>query len=150
MIKEVYPYLRVSDAKSAIAFYIKVFGATEDFLLAEPSGRVGHCELKFGDRTIMVSDEYPEYGIRGPEAYGGTGSCVHLHVQDVDAMIQQAESAGAKITMPPTDMFYGERVAKLVDPYGHEWMLGSQIEEVSREEAQRRFTEMCNPSGESS
>ena len=92
--------------------------------------------------VIMVSDEYPEYGILGPQPGQAVGSAVHLHVADVDAMIQQARDAGAEVTMEPQDMFYGERVAKLKDPFGHEWMLGSHIEDVSREEAQRRFTAM--------
>jgi uncharacterized glyoxalase superfamily protein PhnB len=117
--------------------------------LTESGGRIGHAELKFGAFTVMVSDEYPEYGIHGQEKFGGTGSSVHLHVEDVDVMTKQAEAAGAKITMPPTDMFYGERTAKLVDSFGHEWMLGSQIEEVSREEMQRRFSKMMgSPSKE--
>ncbi len=142
-IHEVFPYLRVRDANAAIDFYKKAFGAVEDFRLSEPGGRIGHAELKFGSFTVMVSDEYPEYGIQGPQAFGGTGSAIHLHVEDVDAMTKQAEAAGAKVTMPPTDMFYGERAAKLLDPYGHDWLLGSHIEDVSKEEMQRRFDEMC-------
>ncbi|MCA9048630.1 MAG: VOC family protein [Planctomycetaceae bacterium] len=145
-IYEVFPYLRVRDANAAIEFYRNAFGAEEDFRLTEPGGRVGHAELNFGSLTVMVSDEYPEYGIQGPEAFGGTGSSIHLHVEDVDAMTKQAEAAGARVVMPPTDMFYGERVAKLLDPFGHDWMIGSQIEDVSREEMQRRFSEMCGGS----
>ena len=142
-IHNVFPYLRVRDANAAINFYTSAFGAEEEFRLREPSGRVAHAELKFGSFTVMLSDEYPEHGIQGPEAYGGTGSSIHLHVEDVDAMTKIAEASGAKIMMQPTDMFYGERVAKLRDPFGHDWMIGSSIEEVSREEMQRRFNEMC-------
>ena len=142
-IHEVFPYLRVRDATAAIDFYKKALGAEEDFRLTEPSGRIGHAELKFGSFTVMLSDEYPEHGIQGPEAFGGTGSSIHLHVEDVNAMTKQAEAAGAKVTMPPTDMFYGERVAKLLDPFGHDWMIGSSTEDVSREEMKRRFDEMC-------
>ncbi|MEB3214453.1 MAG: VOC family protein, partial [Leptolyngbyaceae bacterium] len=142
------PYLRVSDAKAAIEFYKLAFNAEEDFRLCEPGGRVGHAELKFGSFTIMLSDEYPEYGIHGPEKFGGSGSSVHLHVEDVDAMTKQAEAAGAKVTMPPTDMFYGERSSKLLDPFGHEWMLGSHIEEISAEEMQRRFNEIMGQSAQ--
>lgn len=142
-ILEVFPYLRTDDASAAIAFYTQAFGAVEDFRLQEPSGRIGHAELKFGDVTIMVSDEYPEHGILSPKAFNGTGSSIHLHVEDVDTMFAQAIALGAQAVMQPTDQFYGERAAKLVDPFGHEWLLGSQIEDVSREEMQRRFTEMC-------
>ena len=141
-IHEAFPYLRVRDANAAIEFYKTAFGAVEDFRLTEPSGRVGHAELKFGSHTVMVSDEYPEYGIYGPAAGRPTGSSIHLHVADVDALTQQAVSAGAQLTMPPADQFHGERSAKVLDPFGHEWYLGSTIEVVSREEMQRRFNAM--------
>jgi PhnB protein len=141
-IHKVFPYLRVRDANAAIEFYKKAFGAEEIFRLSEPSGRIGHAELRFGSFTVMLSDEYPEYGIQGPEAFGGTGSSVHLHVDDVDAMTTRAVDAGAKIIMEPQDQFYGERSSKVHDPFGHEWLLGSQIEDVSHAEMQRRFTAM--------
>ena len=141
-IHEVYPYLRVRNAAAAIEFYQQAFGAVEMFRLAEPGGRIGHAELKFGTHTIMLSDEYPEYGIQGPEAFEGTGSSVHLHVEDVDAMTNQAVVAGAKLVMEPKDQFYGERSSKVLDPFGHEWLLGSHIEDVSHEEMQRRFNAM--------
>ncbi|MEZ6043118.1 MAG: VOC family protein [Planctomycetaceae bacterium] len=147
-IHEVFPYLRVRDANAAIEFYRKAFGAVEDFRMSEPSGRIGHAELKFGETTVMFSDEYPEYRIQGPEAFGGTGSSIHLHVDDVDAMTEQAVSAGAKLIMEPKDQFYGERAAKVLDPFGHEWLLGSHIEDVSREEMQRRFDEMMGQPSE--
>ena len=141
-IEEVFPYLRTRDASAAIEFYKTAFGAVEDFRLTEPGGRIGHAELKFGNATIMVSDEYPEYGIHGPREDVPTGSSVHLHVENVDTMTQQAVDAGAKIVMEPKDQFYGERSSKVLDPFGHEWHLGSHIEDVSREEMQRRFTAM--------
>ena len=141
-IQKMFPYLRVRDAKAAIEFYKAAFGAEEEFRLSEPTGRVGHAELRFGSFTIMLSDEYPEYGIQSPQAFGGTGSSVHLEVDDVDAMTTRAVDAGAKIIMEPQDQFYGERSAKVLDPYGHEWLIGSHIEDVSREEMQRRFTAM--------
>ncbi|MBC5802225.1 MAG: VOC family protein, partial [Candidatus Eremiobacteraeota bacterium] len=84
VIKDVYPYLRVRDANAAIDFYVRAFGATERFRLAEPSGRIGHAELTIGPATIMLSDEYPEYGIRGPEPTGRTPVAIHLHAEDVD------------------------------------------------------------------
>ena len=138
-IEGVYPYLRTRDAKAAIDFYQKAFCAVEEFRLTEPNGRIGHAELKFGKATVMISDEYPEYGIHGPNESVPTGSSVHLHVEDVDHMTQRAVAAGAKLLMEPQDQFYGERSSKILDPFGHEWLLGSQIEDVSREEMQRRF-----------
>ncbi|QDT96805.1 VOC family protein [Gimesia aquarii] len=87
-IDAVYAYLRTRDCKAVIEFYQRAFGAVEDFRLTEPSGRIGHAELKFGEATIMVSDEYPEYGILGPQDSIPTGASVHLHVEDVDAMTQ--------------------------------------------------------------
>lgn len=139
-IKQITPYLRVKDAAAAIEFYRCAFGAVEHFRLTEPgSGRVGHAELGLGASTLMISDEYPEYGIQGPQAFGGTGSAVHLQVGDVDAMVAQAVEMGASLLMEPQDQFYGERSAKLLDPFGHEWMLSTRIEEVGPEEMQRRF-----------
>ena len=141
-IHEVFAYLRVRDANAAIEFYKEAFGAAEEFRLTEPSGRVGHAQLKFGAATVMVSDEYPEHGIHGPKDSVQTGSSIHLHVEDVDAMTQQAVATGARLVMEPTDQFYGERSSKVLDPFGHEWLLGSHIEDVTPDEMQRRFKEM--------
>lgn len=111
-IHEVFSYLRVRDANAAIEFYKKAFGAAEEFRLTEPSGRVGHAQLKFGAATVMVSDEYPERGIHGPKDSVSTGSSIHLHVEDVDAMTQQAVATGAKLVMEPKDQFYWGRTSK--------------------------------------
>ena len=147
-IHEVFPYLRVRDAAAAIEFYKKAFEAVEEGRLVDPAGRIGHAQMKFGSSTIMLSDEYPEFGIHGPEKFGGTGLSVHLHVDDVDAMTKQAVDAGAKLIMEPKDQFYGERASKVLDPFGHEWLLGSQIEDVSLEEMQNRFSAMFESNDE--
>jgi len=141
-IHEVFAYLRVADAARAIAYYTEVFSAEEKYRLAEPSGRIGHAELAFGDTTVMVSDEYPEMDIRGPASIGATSVSIHLHVDDADAMLERGEKAGGKIIRPAQDQFYGERSGTLRDPFGHEWMVGHSIEEVSPEEMQRRYDEM--------
>lgn len=141
-IHEVFPYLRVRDATAAIEFYKQAFGAVELFRLSEPSGRIGHAELKIGPAVVMLSEEYPEHGIHSPLAFGGTGSMLHLHVNDVDGMTKHAVECGAKLLMEPKDQFYGERTSKILDAYGHEWMLGQTIEKVSSEEMQRRFSAM--------
>jgi len=147
-IHELFPYLRVHNAPEAIRFYERAFGATEKFRLVEPSGRVGHAELEFGGTVLMLSDEYPEYGIHGPRKVGGTTFSIHLHVDDADAAIARAVEAGAELVRAATDAFYGERSGTVRDPFGHEWMLGHSIEEVSPEEMQRRYTELMNSTGE--
>jgi PhnB protein len=139
-VHEVYPYLRVRDAGRALDFYQRAFGAQELFRLTEPGGRIGHAEIKIGATTLMLSDEFPEMGVVGPLALGGTTFSIHLHVDDADAWIARAVEAGATIVRPATDAFYGERGGTVRDPFGHEWMLGHQIEEVSIEEMQRRYT----------
>lgn len=141
-VHEVYPYLRVRDAAKALEFYQRAFGAQELFRLTEPSGRIGHAEIKLGATTLMLSEEYPEFGIVGPQALGGTTFSIHLHVDNADAWIARAVEAGATVVRPATDAFYGERSGTVRDPFGHEWLLGHQIEEVSTEEMQRRYTEM--------
>ncbi len=138
-ISEAYPYLRVKGAPAAIAFYQQVFGATERFRLVEPDGRIGHIELDLGNIVLMVSEEYPEMGILGPQK-GGTGMAMHLHVDNADAMAARAIAAGATMLREPTDQFYGERSCLIRDPFGHEWMLGHEIEKVTPEEMQRRLT----------
>lgn len=141
-IHEVFPYLMVRDAEAAIAFYRKAFGATERFRLVEPSGRIGHVELQLGPVVLMVCDEFPEFGMVGPQGDQFTGCTIHLHVDDADAMAEQAAAAGATITMSPTDQFYGERSCRLRDPFGHSWLLGHSIETLTPEEMQRRYTAM--------
>jgi len=141
-IHEVFAYLRLRDAAKAIEFYAKAFGATEKFRLTEPSGRIGHAELELGGTTLMLSDEYPEFGIYGPQSIGGTSFMLHLHVDDADALIARAAAAGATIVRPATDQFYGERSGTVRDPFGHEWILGHAIEEVAPEEMQRRYDAM--------
>jgi PhnB protein len=139
-VHEVYPYLRVRDAPRALTFYQRAFGAQELFRLTEPDGRIGHAEIRIGATTLMLSEEYPELGLVGPQALGGTTFSIHLHVDDADAWIARAVEAGATIVRPATDAFYGERGGTVRDPFGHEWMLGHQIEEVSVDEMQRRYT----------
>src|SRR5947209_7748389 len=89
------PYLIVKDAASAIAFYKKAFGATELFRMPDPSGRIGHAEIKIGDSPIMLADEFPEMGARGPQSSGGSAVSILLYVEYVDARFSQATAAGA-------------------------------------------------------
>ena len=139
-IQEVYPYLRVHNAAAAIDFYRRAFGATEKFRLTEPGGRIGHAEIKIGPATVMLADESPEQGIRGPRSLGGTTVSIHLHVDNVDAAFGQALSAVAAVVRPLMDQFYGERSGTVRDPFGHEWLLGGHLEAMAPDEMQRRYS----------
>lgn len=139
-VHEVYPYLRVHSTAEAIEFYSRAFGAQELFRLTEPSGRIGHAEIKIGPATLMLGDEYPERNVRGPRSLGGTTVSLHLHVADVDQAFAQAVDAGASVLMPLKNQFWGERMAIVRDPFGHEWLLGGHLESVTPEEMQRRYT----------
>lgn len=141
-VHELFPYLRVKGAGQAIEFYKRAFGAVEKFRLTEPSGRIGHCELIFGNTTLMLSEEYPEYGFLGPQSIGGTSISIHLHLDDADAAIERAVGAGATVIRAASDAFYGERSGTVRDPFGHEWMLGHSIEDVTPDEMQRRYDEL--------
>ncbi len=138
-IHEVFAYLCVPDTSAAIAFYRDAFGANEKFRLVEPGGRIGHAELEFGPATIMLSDEFPEFGIRAPAAFGGTATTIHLHVDDADAVLARALAAGATLERAAQDQFYGERSGAVRDPFGHRWLVGHAIETVTPEEMQRRY-----------
>ncbi len=138
-IHEVFAYLRVRDAAQAIDFCARAFGAQEVFRLSEPSGLIGHAEIKLGATTVMLSDEYPECDIRGPRSVGGTSVAIHLHVSDVDRLFDRAVAARATVVRPLKDQFYGERSGTVRDPFGHE-LLGAHVYDVSREEMQRRYT----------
>jgi uncharacterized glyoxalase superfamily protein PhnB len=138
-VHELFAYLHVSDAAAAIAFYAKAFGARETLRLTEPGGRIGHAELDFDGATLMLADEYPEYGIRGPASVGGTTVTIHLHVDDADEVLRRAVEAGATLEREPQDQFYGERSGCVLDPFGHRWNIGHHVEDVAAEEMQKRY-----------
>lgn len=139
---ELFAYLHIRNAADAIRFYSEAFGAEEKLRLAEPSGRIGHAELEIGGTTLMLADEFPEHGILGPEAHGGTTVTLHLHVDNADEVIRRAVEAGAELEREPKDEFYGERSGVVRDPFGHRWNIGHSIEDVSSDEMQRRYTEV--------
>ncbi|RFP78659.1 VOC family protein [Hydrogenophaga borbori] len=145
-IDETYAYLCVHDTAAAIRFYGQAFGATEKFRLVEPSGRIGHAELAFGPHTVMLCDEFPECGIRSASSLGATPVTLHLHlhVDDADAMLAQAVAAGATLEREASDAFYGERSGVVRCPFGHRWLIGHAIEQVTPEEMQRRYTALFN------
>ena len=140
-IKELFAYICVKDADKAIEFYKEAFGAKEKFRLNDPSGRIGHAELQFGDATLMLSDEFPEYGANRPDESGGRYFQLHIHVDNCDEFIQRAVKMGSKIVHEIKDQFYGERSGTIIDPFGHRWNIGHHLEDVSCKEMQRRYDE---------
>jgi PhnB protein len=151
--RTVTPYLTLSRAAQAIEFYKRAFGAQEGERMTGPDGQsVMHAELRIGDSYVMLSDEFPQMGSRSPETLGGTTGAIFLYVPDVDAAFKRATEAGATAVMPPTDMFWGDRFGKLVDPFGHEWAMATHKEDLSPEEIRQRgvvaMAAMCKPAGE--
>ena len=136
------PYIIVKDGASAIAFYKKAFGATEQFRLSEPGGRIGHAQLAIGDGEIMLADESPAYGAFAPPTVGGTPVRLHLYVPDVDATIKKAVKAGATVVRPAQDQFYGDRSGMITDPFGHQWSLATRVKTVSAKEMQKAFKKL--------
>jgi PhnB protein len=132
------PYLIVTDSARAIDFYKRAFGAEELFRVDGPDGRVGHAELKIGNSIIMLSDEMPQGCCRSPQSLGGTAVDIFLYVKDVDQVFNRAVAAGAKITMPLSDMFWGDRYGQVTDPFGHSWSLATHKEDVHPEELRKR------------
>lgn len=132
------PYLIVKDAVRALAFYAEAFGATEVMRFMQPDGRVGHAEIRIGDSHVMLADDAPELGYKSPQAFGGTPVTMMVYVEDVDATVARAVAAGATLTRPVQDQFYGDRTGGLTDPFGHVWYVATHVEDVSLEEMNRR------------
>jgi len=141
--QSVTPYLLINGAAKAIDFYKQVFGATELMRFDAPGGKIGHAELMIGDSRLMLADEYPEMGFKGPQSYGGSGVLIHLYVTAVDAVVAKATAAGARIVKPVQDQFYGDRTGTFEDPFGHLWGIATHIEDVSMEEMKRRVAAMA-------
>ena len=132
------PYLIVKGAAEAIEFYKRAFGATEMLRMADPQGKVGHAEIKIGDSVIMLADEHPAMGYRGPRSIGGSSVSILLYIGDVDTVFERAVKAGAKAQRPVMNQFYGDRSGTLEDPFGHVWTVATHVEDVAPEEMQRR------------
>ena len=139
---QVTPYLIAKGAEQAIAFYAAAFGAEERYRLTDPqSGKIGHADLAIGEATIMLADEHPDFGALAPTTIGGTPVKLHLSVPNADETVARAERAGATVLRPVQDQMYGERSGMIVDPFGHQWFIGTPIAEVSPEEMQARYGE---------
>ena len=133
------PYLCVRGAATAIDFYAKAFGAEEVMRLTMPGGVVCHAEVKIGDSRVMLADEMPEWGNKGPQSLGGTPTGFCVYVTDVDAVFAQAAAAGATVERPVADQFYGDRSGTVLDPFGHKWTIATHKEDLSPAEMQARM-----------
>ena len=132
------PYLSLKDAAKAIDFYREVLGAKDEFRLDRPDGKVAHASMRIGDSQIMLGEEMSAQG----EDFGVTRCSTYVYLADPDAALKKAKAKGAKILMEPGDMFYGDRIACFVDPFGQQWTVAKHIEDVSADELKRRSDEM--------
>jgi uncharacterized glyoxalase superfamily protein PhnB len=137
------PHLICSGAADAIEFYKKAFGAVEEGRLPGPNGRLMHAVIRINGAAVMLVDEMPEWGALGPKALKGSPVTLHLYVDDVDAFVAKAAAAGAKVTMPVADMFWGDRYGKVQDPFGHDWSVATHKRDVTPDEMQRAMEQMA-------
>lgn len=136
------PHLICANAADAIAFYKKAFNAIELSRMPGPDGNVMHASIRIGDSVLMLNDEMPEWGTLGPKSLKGSPVTIHLYVENADALFAQAVNAGAKVTMPLDDMFWGDRYGKVEDPFGHQWSIGTHVRDVTPEEMQKAMEQM--------
>jgi PhnB protein len=135
-------YITIKGCSEAIEFYKKAFGAKEIGRLLMPDGSIAHAEIDIEGSLLMMADENLEWGNKGPLTIGGNPMTFGLYVKDVDATFQKAVDAGGTVAMPIADMFYGDRVGQVMDPFGYKWMIGTHIKDVSYEEMQKLSDEM--------
>lgn len=141
------PYLIVKGAAEALDFYKRAFNATELFRMPDPSGKVMHAEMRIGNSIIMLADEHPEMGYRGPRSVGGSTVSIMLYVENVDELFDRAVKAGAKAQRPVQNQFYGDRSGTLEDPFGHVWTISTHVEDVPPDELKRRAEAMFKSHG---
>jgi PhnB protein len=142
------PVLTVKGAEQAIEFYKKAFGAKELNRAYMPGGNtILHAEVQIGDSRIMLNDEFPEMNSKSPQSVGGASTALYVYVKDVDKIFIQAEAAGATVTMPVMDAFWGDRTGQLIDPYGHIWSFATRKRNLSQKQMQKAqeewFAEMA-------
>ena len=131
------PHLVCAGAADAIEFYKKAFNAVDMARIPQPDGKIMHASIRIGDSVVMLVDEFPDWGMRGPKSLGGSPVTIHLYVEDVDAFAERAVGAGATITMPIADMLWGDRYGQLEDPFGHRWSVATHVRDVSPDEIQQ-------------
>jgi PhnB protein len=148
------PHLVCAGAAEAIEFYKQAFDAQEAMRMPGPGGKLMHACIRIGDSAVMLVDENPDWGIVGPKSLKGSPVTIHLYVEDVDATVERAVAAGAKVTMPVEDMFWGDRYGKLEDPFGHHWSVATHLRDMTPEEiqqaAQKMFANTCPESNRNS
>jgi len=137
------PHLVCDDAAAAMEFYKAAFGAVELVRLPGPNGKLMHGSVRIGDSTLMLVDEAPEWGTLGPKSLKGSPVTVHLYVIAVDVTVAQAVAAGAKVTMPVADMFWGDRYGMLEDPFGHRWSVATHVRDTTHEEMRQAMVKMA-------
>lgn len=137
------PYLIIKGAAKALDFYQRAFGAKETVRMAGPGGKIMHAEMRIGDSMVMLADEHPEMNARSPESFGGSPVMIHLYVEDVDAVFNQAIAAGATVERPLADQFYGDRTGGVKDPFGYSWYVATHKEDVTPEEMKKRMAAMA-------
>jgi PhnB protein len=133
------PYLTIEGASDAIEFYKRAFAAKEIFRWADPDGRIRHAEVVIGDSPVMLTDEAPDFGMAGPNSLGGSPVHMFLYVEDVDAVFDKAIAAGATELMPVENSDDGDRRGGVTDPFGHVWYVATHVEDISREQLQKRY-----------
>ena len=131
-------YVAVDDASQAIEFYKRAFGAKERSKMEGPPGKIAHAELEIGDSVIMLSDPIPQSPLKTPKEAGGTTASMLIYVEDVDEVVRTAVDAGATITMEPEDQFWGDRLDRITDPFGHVWLIATHVEDVAPDEIAKR------------
>ncbi|MGP8124707.1 MAG: VOC family protein [Nitrososphaerales archaeon] len=145
------PYLTVTGGALALDFYKRAFGAKELSRHAMPDGKILNAHVKIGDSIVMLSDEFPGSATKSPTSMGSSTVTLHIYTKRVDRLWQRAVSAGAKVTMPLENQFWGERYGQLADPFGHRWSLSQRIkmnpEEmgVKQEAAMAMFSQSKHP-----
>ncbi|MBK6656000.1 VOC family protein [Zoogloea sp.] len=137
------PHIVCRGADAAIDFYVRAFGAVELARMPGPDGRLMHAMVRIGDSPLMLVDEFPEMDCHSPQSLKGTPVILHLYVADVDAAIARAAEAGARVTLPPADMFWGDRYGRIEDPFGHAWSLASHLRDMSAEEIVAASAQGC-------
>ena len=135
-------YITIKSCSDAIEFYKKAFNTKEKGRLPMPNGLIGHAEIEIEGSLLMVADENIEWGNKSPETIGGNPMSFGLYVKDVDAAFKKAIDAGAKEVMKVDDMFYGNRIGQVIDPFGYKWMICTHKEDVNYEEMQKRSDKM--------
>ncbi len=136
-------YITIKDCSKAIEFYKKAFGAVEKGRLLTPDGKIGHAEIEIEGSMLMLADENLEWENKSPQTLGGNPMSFGLYVKDADEVFKKAIGAGSKEVMKMEDMFYGDRVGQVMDPFGYRWMIATHKEDVSWQEMQKRFDKMC-------